>query len=150
MSDADEWEDYWRVGPTKAVTIYAAAQELGFSFPSDFVELMALHQGRIPPHGFVPVVFGPKPMFGPLMHFVKNRPGELAARRAVFLRHGYPGQLVPFADSAGQTHWALDYRFSVDAPKVSLVIPEFGYDDEGAIVPVASSISELLTMLEAE
>jgi len=150
MFDAAEWEDYWRVGPVPAAMIYAAAEELGFPFPADFVELMSVHQGRIPPHGFVPVFEGPKTMFGPLMHFVKSRPGELAARRAILLRHGYPVRLVPFADAAGQCHWALDYRASAATPKISFVIPELGYDDEGAIVPVASSISELLTMLEDE
>lgn len=149
MGTNQDWEDYWDVGGLTQSDMASASAELGLIFPPDFVSLMTQHQGQIPPRRWVKVFQGPKTKFGPIMHFRKGRGGEVVTTRETFMRHGYPKELVPFADSGSQTHWALDYRASRERPKVCLVVPELGYDDADSVVEVADSVTDLLSMLES-
>jgi hypothetical protein len=93
-----------------------------------------------------------KTKFGPLMHVNPRQGGaDYIPTAAANLRMGgYPSELVPFAGSGGQVHFALDYRDSSTNPTVVYAVLEFGYDDPNAFRQIAPDVTTLLDRLEPE
>lgn len=147
-----QWEEYWNAGPATDASLSHAERLLGVVFPSDFVDLMREHQGKVPTPRMLRIFDdGPLVKFGPVMHVNPERgSGYIPATVQRFRRGGYPEGLVPFADAGSQTHFALDYRLDPRMPVVVYVIPEFGYDDPDAFVVVASGVTDLLARLQPD
>lgn len=147
------WEEYSKVGPATDDDIRVAEEKLGVIFPGDLSALLKAHQGMVPsPRHLRLFDERRKTKFGPLMHVSQTRGGGdyIPAAAANLRLGGYPPELVPFAGSGGQVHFALDYRENSANPTVVYVVLEFGYDKPDVFRQVAPNVTALLNCLEPE
>lgn len=147
-----QWKEYNRVGPASEADLARVEKWIERRFPADIRPIIMKHQGQIPIPQFIrDPVSGVFTNFGAMMHCTPSDYDYIPDVLAMFRRSGYPDWLIPISTGGGgQTHFAYDFRESLDEPIIVIVRPELGYDDPDFVVPVAKSFAELITKLESD
>ena len=140
------WEPYLGLPPATEAQVAQAEQQLGVKFPGDFREALKQHQGQLPvPRRIESARLAPVG-FGPILH-VEEQPAHALLQVAKVWRDFYP-DIVPIAASGGGSCFAYDFGADEENPPIVFVDHEADPEEEGGLIPVAGSFSELLGRLK--
>jgi len=140
------WEDYvWdKYIPLTGLEIEKVESSLNVQFPDDYKSVVIKHQGQTPVQCCFKVNDNYIVVFNTLFHF---NDGESKTYNIIknnnIASEFLPEMIIPFADTAGDDFVCFDYR----SGEVKVVFASHERSGEEAIIPIANSFTEFLSML---
>lgn len=147
------WRDYIHppIGNAHQRDLQAIEQRIGVTFPQDYKDCVANHQGKSPDKETLESGDLAASPFGPLYHLLPNCEGDLKSYGVLNAWQKWSGiysGLVPIADCAGSgCFYAFDFRANPEQPTIVFVDVEEDPEDEDAILFVAHSFTDMINAL---